>query len=636
MSEAETPQEAKPPAKQPISRMKWLLLGLAGLLVSLPFGAWFLLPRLELAGLAAERASAMLGRPVSIESLRITPGQRVRVAVTGVQLANIEGGTRADMLRFESFTADLNLMELLRGVPVLHDAHIQGFSLILERNAARVANWHFGTGREGPAVMAGRSHFPQFDALRITRGGILFRTSGGLSLPARIETASLTAESLHSPIQLRAEGQYNGVPLRLEGPLDSIAVFRDAATAFSLDITATAGETSLAFIGSARDPLNLDAVQGQLELRAPNPDVLLALGGAGAEGVPRIALELAGTFDRQGPVWRINAPFGELDGASFTGRRLQLTEGARGEPDAIALDLAFSRLDLNRILRAAGGAAEGEGEVDLPLASFMAPDPLMDVRLSADELLYGGLQAREARLVAALRPGLMRVETLAMQAFGARLTASGQIEPAEEDLQITADVTMTEAELDTLRRALGIREFPVTGRIEGRLAVTGRGRTLNEAAREANVSAVLAMTGGSIAREVIEMATTDIRALFRTARGRTRLSCMIGVLEMRAGVCEIAPLRLRSANGMVSGMANFDLNRRQLDLIFASHRQTTGSFALDIPVRISGSFADPEVQPAQWSTAGRARVSAGDQNVTLPPALRDYARRNPCFFAGGR
>jgi hypothetical protein len=214
--------------------------------------------------------------------------------------------------------------------------------------------------------------------------------------------------------------------------------------------------------------------------------------------------------------------------------------------------------------------------------------------------------------------------------------ASGQIEPAEEDLQVTADVAMTEADLDTLRRALGIQEFPLTGRVEGRLAVTGRGRSLNAAAREAHVSAVLAMSGGSIAREVIEMATTDIRALFRTARGRTRLSCMIAVLDMHAGVGEIAPLRLRSANGMISGMASFDLNREWLDLIFASHRQTTGRFALDIPVRISGSFADPDVQPAQWSTSGRARVSAGDQNVILPPALQEYARRNPCYFTGGR
>ncbi len=636
MSQAETPPDAKPAAKQPMSRWRWALIGLAGLLIlllSLPIGAWFLLPRLELAGLASERASALLGRQVTIDSLRVTPGRRLQLAMSGVKLANVEGGTRADMLRVETITAELDLMEWIQGAPVLRDLHVEGASLILERNARRVANWHFGTGNEGPALLPDRSRFPQFDAIRISRAGILFRTSGGLSLPARIETASLTAEGLYAPIMLRAQGQYNGVAITLEGPLDSIGTFRDAATPFSLDITATAGETSLAFIGSARDPLNLDGVQGQIELRAANPDALLALGGSGRQGVPWLPIELAGTFDRQGRVWRISAAYGEMDGAAFTGRLLQLTEGALGEPDAVAMDLALSRLDLNRVLRAAGQEA---GEVDLPLTAFGGRAPLIDVRLSAEELLYAGLEAREARLSAALRPEVVIVESLALQAFGARFQANGQIEPASGEPQLTAEITMTEADLDTLRRALGLTEIPLTGRLEGRFLVAGRGQSLNEVAREMNLLAVLAIPGGTIAREVMDRPANDPRPLQRASRGRTRLSCVMGVLEMQAGVGEIAPLRLRSPTALVSGQASFDLNRQRLDLLFASHRPGTGNITLEAPVRISGSFAEPELAPAQWSTAGRARLSAADTTVPLPVTLRDFARRSPCYIAPGR
>jgi AsmA family protein len=636
MSEAETPPDAKPAAKQPMSRWRWALIGLAGLLillVSLPIGAWYLLPRLELAGLAGERASALLGRQVSIDSLRVTPGRRLQLAMSGVKLANVEGGTRADMLRVETITAELDLMEWIQGAPILRDLHVQGVSLILERNARRVANWHFGTGSEGPALLPDRSRFPQFDAIRISRAGILFRTTGGLSLPARIETASLTAEGLYAPIMLRAQGQYNGVAITLEGPLDSIGTFRDAATPFSLDITATAGETSLAFIGSARDPLNLDGVQGQIELRAANPDALLALGGSGRQGVPWLPIELAGTFDRQGRVWRVSAAYGEMDGAAFTGRLLQLTEGALGEPDTIAMELAITRLDLNRVLRAAG---QEEGGVDLPLGIFGARAPLIDLRLSAEELLYGGLQAREARVSAALRPDLLIVESLALQAFGARFSANGQVEPSREERQLTAEVNMTEADPDTLRRALGLAEIPLAGRMEGRFLVAGRGQSLNEVAREASILAVLSMPGGSIAREVMDRPPNDLRPLQRASRGRARLSCLMAVLEMHAGVGEIGPLRLRSPTALVSGLATFDLNRERLDLVFGSHRPGTGGITLEPPVRISGSFADPEVGPGQWSGAGRARLSAADTTVPLPVTLRDFARRSACYIAPGR
>ncbi|MEI6162556.1 MAG: AsmA family protein, partial [Roseococcus sp.] len=264
MSEAEPPPEAKPPAKTPMSPLRRTLIGLAGLLLflmSLPVAAWFLLPRFDLADLAAGRASAMLGRDVTIESLRITPGARIQVALRGVKLANIEGGTRQDMLRLEAVNAELDLLQLLRGVPLLREVQVDGLSVILERNAARVANWHFGPQREGPAGPPDRSGFPLFEIIRITRSGLIFRTTGGLNLPMRLETASLTAENLHAPIQLRVEGQYNGVAIKLEGPLDSIATFRDAATPFSFDLTAEAGETTLALIGSARDPLNFDGVQ---------------------------------------------------------------------------------------------------------------------------------------------------------------------------------------------------------------------------------------------------------------------------------------------------------------------------------------------------------------------------------------
>ncbi|UPY39260.1 AsmA-like C-terminal region-containing protein [Sediminicoccus sp. KRV36] len=639
MSDTETPAEAKPPAKAPMPVWWRVLFGVAGLLLlllSLPVGAWFLLPRLELAHLAADRASTMLGRPVTIESLRITPGERLGVVLRGVKLANIEGGTRDDMLRLDALSAELDLMALLHGTPVLREARVEGLSVLLERNAAREANWHFGPAREaGPAGSpAHRRQIPLFDAIRIAGSEVIFRTTGGLILPTRLETASLTAGDENAPILLQATGTYNGVPITLEGPLGSIAALREAGSPFGLDLSAMAGETSLTLIGSSTDPLNFDAVQGRLELRAPSPATLLALGGAGMEGVPDIAIELAGTLDRQGDVWRMTTLEGQADGAPFTGSLLRFTEGPRGEPDALAMDLAFTKLDLNRLLRAGGHGQEGEA--DLPLAVFTAPDPLIELRMSANELLYDALHAREARLVASLVPGEVRVETLSMQAFGARISATGRLEADEDDLQVAADVTMTEGDLEALRRAFGIRELPISGRIEGRLAVTGRGRSLNAAARGAHVSAVLAMSGGSIAREVIEMTTTDLRALFRTARGRVRLSCMIAVLDMRAGVGEVAPMRLRSANGMISGMASFDLNRQRLDLIIGSHRQTTGSFALDIPIRVSGSFADPDILPAQWSTAGRARLSAGDQTVPLPPALRDYARRSPCFFAGGR
>jgi hypothetical protein len=139
------------------------------------------------------------------------------------------------------------------------------------------------------------------------------------------------------------------------------------------------------------------------------------------------------------------------------------------------------------------------------------------------------------------------------------------------------------------------------------------------------------MKGGTIARQVIEMASTDIRLLFRKTEGTTPVSCLLGVLNMNDGVGNISPLRIRAASGTVVGEAQFDLYRRTFDLTIGSQPASTGIFALDIPIRVYGTFANPTVRPAQWSPANRARVATSASR--LPPSLLQLVNRNPCLHA---
>ncbi len=71
--------------------------------------------------------------------------------------------------------------------------------------------------------------------------------------------------------------------------------------------------------------------------------------------------------------------------------------------------------------------------------------------------------------------------------------------------------------------------------------------------------------------------------------------------------------------------------RERLDLTVSRESDTTGALALDVPVRVSGSFASPSVAPARWSAEGRAALASGPALRRLPPALREVARRSPCL-----
>lgn len=620
--------------------MRRRTLVILGILVGIPVlaavAAVLVLPRIELASMAAARATAALGRTVTVGSLRVAPGVSLWVELRDARLDNIEGGSRPAMAEVASLSAELDLLPLLRGEVVLRRATADGFVLYLERAADRRANWHFGERPATPPPAAapppGRSGMPMIHDLRLTRSEIVFRTTSGKELRTRLDTASVGADALDRPARLSAAGSYNAVPLTLEAALGSIAALRDSGTPFPMELTATGpAETTLTFQGTATDPLNVDGAVGSLRFSAATPEAVLALGGASGTEVPPVPIALTGRLTRDGDLWRLTDAEGALDGASLTAPLLELTEGGPGQPDAIVVAVDFSRLDVNRLLGARpqdGG--QGSGDADLPLVVAERPDPLLRAEIGAQELIYARLRASEVRLKAEIAPARITVESLALAAFGARFAASGELVPAGRGAGVSATARMTQGDVDTLRRAFGVRSLPLSGRIEAHAAVAAEAETLNAATAGARISMVATMTGGRIAREVIEMASTDVRSLFRTPRGTTNISCLLAAVDMRAGRGEAAPLRIRAGTGTISGLATFDLNREWVDLVIGSQSETTNFFALDIPVRVSGSFSNPSIAPAEWSREGRARLASGAM-APLPPELRDTARRNPCY-----
>ncbi len=599
-----------------MGRRGWIIIGvLAGLPAMAAGLALVVLPRVELAGIAASYASGALNRAVTLESLRVSPGLPTRIALRGLRVANIEGGTRPEMIALARLDATVAPLPLLRGRVALSDVSASGFVLFLERAPGRRPNWRFGeprgSGAAEPPVLPG--------LLQLADSEVTFRTTGGAELVTRIETARLAAAPADQPGTLEARGSYNGVALRLEGSLFSATEAR-AGGKLPMTLRATAEHTSALFEGTATDPLNFDGLAG-------TPADILAM--AGVSGGPEVPVELAGAFTRQGDVWRLRDAAGTLDGGALTAALLELTEGAAGRPDRIVARVGLAHLDVNRLIGPDDGR-QGHGDADIPLVVPDLPDPLMEVEASANELTYARLHGTEARVKLEVVPGRITLHDAAVTAFGARMSGSAELLPAPRGARVDATVALREGEIDTLRRAFGLRALPVSGRISADIAAAAEAASVNAATSQARISAVVAMTGGAIAREVIEMASTDIRALFRTSRGTTPVRCLLAAVDMNAGVGRASPLRISAGTGTISGLAGFDLNRQTLDLIIGSQSDTTDFFALDIPVHVSGSFANPAIAPAEWSRAARDRM-ARNEMAPLPPELRAIAQRNPCY-----
>jgi uncharacterized protein involved in outer membrane biogenesis len=618
--------------------LRWTIglgLSLIVLLIAAAGALFAFAGRYDLAPLVSERLTASLDRKVTIGSLRVTPGRWLHVKLRDFQLANLPGGSQPIMATVTAASAEIEATSLLHGPLVIRKLAVDGLRILLEPVADHRRNWRFGAApRTTPPKPTDRSKFPTLLDAQIT-GDVVYRTLSGHSFATHLDRSRILTAAADTPVRLTADGSYNGTPLKLDADLASLDAMRDAATPYPTDIHVFSGDTTLHFLGTMTAPLDVDGAKGKLELVAPTAEPILRI--AGVSGGFDASLRLAGPFEHDGTLWHLTRASGALNQDTITAADLKLVEGLHGQPDDVTVDLGFDHLNVNTLL--AGKKKGPAANADIPLTVDRAPDPLIAAKVSAHELIYAGVRFSDVTLGGSQKPGRITVDALSLGYLGAPFRASGQIEPVSgsdggpDSARVTANVDMQHMDVQALRKLLGAGELPLSGGIDGSVLVDATGATLNQAAREARLSAVFAMDSGSIGRRIIELASTDTRTIFRKANGMSPITCLVGVLDIRGGIGTISPLRIRSVDGTISGRGTFDIVRHQIDITVASEARTTSLFALDVPLHISGPFASPTIRPATLSAAGRTELSAGDDVTRLLPSLQPFARRSPCLSA---
>ena len=207
-------------------------------------------------------------------------------------------------------------------------------------------------------------------------------------------------------------------------------------------------------------------------------------------------------------------------------------------------------------------------------------------------------------------------------------TCALPISNADAGAVVRLDGALTGADPRTLAGVLGLGTLPIKGAVDVRFGLDAAGSKGSGVAGSVRGGLALSMQGGSIARDILEMASTDVRRLFRKSDALDRVSCLFGLVDFTDGVGRVAPLRLRTPDGTLVGAGTVDLRRDTLDLTFATESATTSVFALDVPVRFAGPIEAPHVLPA----LGGPRPGRPDLDH-LSPAVQDLARGNPCLMA---
>ncbi len=569
----------------------------------------------ELAGLAAAHATRVLGRPVTIDGLTVKLGSPVTVALRGLVIGNLPGAGPTPFLTLGTLDAEIAPGSLVgwaffgRG-PTLQRLALADVAASLDHAPDGQPNWHLGAAPRDP-----RPGFPTLFDAAADRVAVDIHTSSGKLLQIRVDRATLAAKAADQPMALAASGSYDGFPVTLAGALQSFDRLHQTGTPFGAEVHLASGDARVDFTGTLTRPLAADGVAGRLRVAAPSPDRLLAIVGVGGHAAMPLTLE--GDVARDNDVWRLTDAKGTLDGqpAHLTG---SLHEGPRHAPDAFTVDAGFGVVDLAKI-----GGQDKAGETLLRIDD--APGTLLDGHITAQRMTDGDLAGDDVDIQAKLAPGAFSLAPLAMRFAGGTVRLDVAIKNgAGQAATVRVDGSLGGADPVALARLLGLGDLPITGPVDLRFGLDGTAVKASDAGRNAEGGLVLAMQGGTVARSLLEMASTDMRALFRDADGVGRISCLLGVLDLKAGLGRMAPLRLKTSAGTLIGEGTLDLRRDTIDVTFATEAATTSLFALDVPVRLAGPLHDPHVMPST------SRPNAGGNLDGLAPSLRDFARANPC------
>jgi AsmA family protein len=614
---------------------KWIVITLV-VIVALPLlavgAAAVWLMTADLQPLAERKLSESLERPVKVGALTIDWGDPLTVDIQDVSIANPSWADQPQMLTLAHVFARIDVGPLLHGTLRYQELDVEKLVLVLERDQKGIGNWKFGAaatdGKSHPSLMPGpavvpkdRTQMPTLLNFTMSDSQIRYRTSSGHWLTIDLAKTTVHTTGNDQPITVTAEGAYNKIPENLQLGGESFEKLRDAGRPFGMNFALTNALNAINFQGTSMDPLDFDGIKGTLTIDSKKLSALLKVFDA---DVPAdLPLSIAGPFAHSDDHWALDDAKGDLGGNPFTGA-LALDEGPRGGTDRLAITLNFDRLLLDSVVDRIGGgggpADSGKTKLDMPGKQ----SPEFKLQLAAGKFQFRKVALSNVSIAGSVGPGHMNIDRLRFPFAGAVLNAKGSAKDQGKVTAVALSADLIGANITDFLKTFDIQTSEIAGKVDASFDLAGTGTTLDNLLADGDGEAVLAMREGKVSKDVLEKASTDLRTVFRKGEGMSRVDCLLAVAKIRNGVATISPLSLHSPDATLVGGGAIDLRKRSIDLVIKSDPKSTGFFALDIPIHVTGPLAHPSAAPAS-----KSKLPAPPP-VSLLPQAKQLAQQSGC------
>jgi AsmA family protein len=474
----------------------------------------------------------------------------------------------------------------------LERLQIEAATLHLFRDAAGHANWQLkDPDRNAPRALMVIRSLSMTDAHVLLDDAQKHRQFDGM-----ISAQDASPAQGAQPLRISGAGQMNGRPVNFEFIADPLRT-ASRANRYAFRLSERSSGSHLAADGFLLHAFDLRSWNASFEASGADLKDMYYLDGA--KLVDTGTYQLSGNLARRGytsSITDLSIKSGQSDMRGSVS-----IESARGQFNVEAeLESQFLRLaDLG--LRAAG--RDPEPPSNPLLLSNAAPDPAA-LRRGRSALQFRAQQVDAGRMTLgafALKlsndHGYLTIAPLSAEIMGGRL--SGEI---EIDARKEVPAVRLEVKIDAMQLGQYPRKKAGPPAIEGPLAVrinlTGRGKSLHDAAASAKGSVAASLPGGLIRDSLAELTGIDLRGLgLLLAKDNKEVPVRCGIARFQAqdGTLTAQTLVLDTAPVLIAGEGFVHLETETLDLILRGYPKHVRFFQLRAPILIQGTLRSPSI-----------------------------------------
>jgi AsmA protein len=621
-----------------------LVGGIVALLCAALLGAWLFVNPNTFKGKIAAAVKESTGRELKLTGdIKLSVMPWVALQLGPATVGNPPGFSDEPFLSFTHASVRVKLLPLLRQHLQITRVEVEGLDLRLRKNAAGRGNWQ-GTEAEPLKTKPDVDHIDRSPTLewlanvRVENGRVAYE---GVTVDKfNLETGSLAADR-HIPTSLTFDVSRapTGEQLSLNAKFD---LSQDAAQK-PLRFSAVNVSGTLSLPGDGRTAhwdlsapeIDLDTTRQSLVAQAFN----LSYSGAHLMGSAQVTkmvddLSVAGSLTlgplvlreielRLGfslPKTRDPKALSQVSATtnfSYDSKALDLThlqmrlddtqiqgnlKWLAGDPEALQFDLAADQIDFDRY-RAPEGGPVAPGSVSA--ASAAKPEKAWDASgmLTIKSAQVARLNLSDIHVTLAAKDKVLHLSPLEAQVDGGRSSGDITLDSRGSTPLLSIDEQLTGIDMARLLANTGAK-----GRLSGRATLN-----LKATARGAGVDAMLKTLSGHVDANLLDGALEGIdlgyqlslaqalidrsAAPVRGSTNRTPFQTFKLSSQITNGVAETHDLTIASQALSVTGQGSANLATKGINFKLLASVATAPSRNTDIPLEVTGTYADPAVRP---------------------------------------